>query len=234
MPVMKHQRPGIATPYVLVALIVAAAGAGLFIQQILGARETVRTMLEGFERIEVPGEIELDLEQSGVWTIYLEHPPTDAREVRVRPDSLVCTVTRLDSGEPLEVTDLLAGEPTVDPSLFARGLADPESSVPDVYVYKQGERSGFAAWQFAVDEPTRVRIETTLDENEALTRPLTLAIGTGSFRDVLSGWSGLYGGAAVLTITFTAATMLLVIGYMRSARSVTPRSEMPEPSGDRA
>ncbi|MEQ9454030.1 MAG: hypothetical protein RLN76_05475 [Phycisphaeraceae bacterium] len=231
---MNHNRYGMAMVYLVAALALGAIGAGMFINQVLQAQAAVKEMLEEFVRIEIPGSAEITIDRPGLWTIYIEHPPTQVRETRVRPESLVCSVRNQTTGEPIAISDLLAGEPTVDPSLFAKQLADPEETTPDVYVYELPDRAGHGSWQFRVQEPTTVLISATLDDAEPMVRDLNLAVGTGSFRELLSGWSGLYGAAAILTITMTGATMLLVIGYMRTTRDVTPRSEMPKPPAETA
>ncbi|WP_428389634.1 hypothetical protein [Mucisphaera sp.] len=226
---MNASRRGMAIGYLVVGLGLAAAGLAVFTAQVLEARSTIRDRIGGFHRLEIGTSEVLSLDRSGAWTIFLEHDAVEENRGRQRPASMECLVVLAETGEALSLKDLLAGEPNVDPSLFAKGLADPEREVEDVYVYSLEGRAGHSSWTFVLEQPADVRVTTALDAGEVLEPGLVLAVGQGEFREMLSGTTGLYRGAAIMTFCITGGAILLVIGYMRSAPR-TARSSMPPPS----
>lgn len=225
---MNHHRSGIASVYVLSALVALAIGAAIFGYMLSLAMKDRDTILESFQRAPIPGTLTVEA-QPGDVVLYLEQASTDRQQPRMRPKTLTCVVVSRDTGDTLEALDLLAAESDADPSLFARGWAAPEESVADIPLYDTGEVIGYGSWLITLTQPTTLEVTTSMDASEQ-TPDLALAVGQDNLRVLLDE---LISGAVALTLGFTICVVILVIGYMKSAKTVTPRSDMPAP-GDQA
>ncbi|QDU71214.1 hypothetical protein [Mucisphaera calidilacus] len=224
---MNHNQRGITGIYTLTALIALAIGAAIFAYQLNEAFRLKAVIIDEMVRAPIPGTMTFDA-QAGELTLFIEQPPADKRELRRRPASLTCVALDTNTDQTFAMVDLLAAETNVDPSLFARGLADPDDEIADVPLYDTETVSAYGSWQITLDQPASILITTTVDADDLPEHPLTLAAGQSNLRDLLNE---LISGATALTLGFTACVIILVIGYMRTTQDRTPRSQMPPPPG---
>jgi hypothetical protein len=172
-------------------VLIAAALTGFFIYSILNLDDRL-------QRVVVPGTAELELEDTGRYTIFYEYRSTvDGREYRTAesiPD-LDIRVTSVDTGEPV-----------------------PVSSAFGSTTYETWNRAGESVATFRIDDPGTY--ELAAEYAGGVVGPeIVLALGEGIGTSILLSVGTLFGAGFVFCVTTVIALILIVVTLIRRSRT---------------
>ncbi len=200
------------------ALALLVVGVAVFFSTLLPARQAVHDAVTSLQRGVLNGEtpVVFEAERPGVFTLYYEKR------------SVV-------SGRPVSSPLLWDGLPLVVIAEEARGLPQGERVEPRVWsgtgtetgraIYRVGPFVGESLYTVEVPAPGTYRVEPD-DELLAILeaeqprqasfdQPRVVAVGNVPVELLKSGLSGVYGGAVVLGLAFTAAVVVALITWAR-------------------
>lgn len=182
----------------LIALIVFVLGSvgalALVVLFVTGILDLTGSM----QRFVVPGVEEIELEETGRYTIYYEHRSTvGGREFDTseQPPDLDVTVTSVETGEPVPVS-------------AATGNVN----------YNLWDREGESYLSFRIDEPGTYEIMA--DYPGGADGPeVVLAVGEGLLSSIFLSIGAILGAGALFCGTIVVALIIVVVTLVRRSRS---------------
>jgi hypothetical protein len=177
----------------LVAVLVALAGVAvagfLVVRTISGAGEDL-------QRLVVPGEVEVLLDEPGTYTIYYEHRSVvDGRMFATAGtdvSALLVVVEEADTGEDVQLT-------------APRGNVE----------YEFGPHAGRAVFNFSVGDPGGYLVKARYPEGTQGAE-VVLAVGQGVGRRIATG---LLAGIGIPFVAFGLAVIIAVVTYVSRRRA---------------
>jgi hypothetical protein len=191
-PIAVHAGPSRKWYLLAVALIVA--GAGLFLWATSRANERFIEVFANMQRVVMPGEHTLTLDEPGQYEVYYERrSEIDGRsfETAKQPPPLKLSVQR-QGGDAIKV------EPA-----------------KELGVYDRGKYQGTGVWRFSIEHAGQYVLTGTYEADARRTPTIALAIDNGqlkaTYQQVMGlpfTVAGLFGVAALLIVLITFAARL--------------------------
>ena len=196
--------------YVLPFLIIAV-GLAAFLTPLLSRNAQMDGRIASFQRVRIPGTAAVDL-PAGPITVFYEKRSILNGERLATAMTFPPTQLRLTApdGAPVELTTSTQTVIYNRPPYHAHSVA--YGTLPAAGTYTlEAEPAPAPAAADAQPEEVAEAAGPTLDE-----QPRVLALGQLPVTNLLKGGlTGIYGGAVVLGIAFTAATVLFLVTYVR-------------------
>jgi hypothetical protein len=179
-----------------------AVAAGLFYFAVNRANERFTEAFANMQRVVMPGEHTLRLDQPGQYHVYYERrSKVDGRAFNTaeQPPNLQLSLSRTN-GQSIEITD-----------------------ATELGFYDRGVYTGTGVWQFTIQQAGAYRLVGSYDEDAKRTPEIALAIDDGSLKSIYQQAMGL--PLAVAGVLGVAALVMLAVAFAARLQAKARRLE---------